>query len=80
MSWRNGMLDERMEEQRKKKFRQPPPRDEETEEELDHPRFIPLNIRKSVFDSEQGNRTQGINTMPSVFQRQAVFHTDPSSE
>lgn len=80
MSWRNGMLDERMEEQRKKKLRRPSPQDEEMEQEMDYPRFVPLNIRKSVFDTDQGNRTQGINTMPSVFQRKAVFHTDPFSE
>ena len=75
MSWRNGMLDERIEEQKKKKRRQPPPPDEEMEEEMERPRFVPLNVRKSAFDNEEGNRTPGINTMPSVFQRQAVFHT-----
>lgn len=69
------MLDERMEEQNRKKLR-PPPEDEETEEEQERPRFAPLNVRKSAFDSDEGNRTQGINTMPSVFRRQAVFHTE----
>lgn len=69
------MLDERIEEQKKKKRRQPPPPDEEMEEEMERPRFVPLNVRKSAFDNEEGNRTPGINTMPSVFQRQAVFHT-----
>lgn len=75
MSWRNGMLDQRMEEQRKKKQRQPPPPDDEMEEELERPAFVPLNKSKSVFDTAQGNRTGGINTAPSVFDRQAVFHT-----
>lgn len=74
MSWRNGMLDERMEEQNKKKNRPRPPEDEEMETEMERPRFVPLNVRRSAFDSDEGNRTSGINTAPSVFQRQSVFH------
>ena len=75
MSWRNGMLDKRIEEQNKRKRRPPPPQDEETEEELEFPAFIPLNKRKSAFDTGGGDHTAGINTQPSVFDRQAVFHT-----
>ena len=75
MSWMNGMLDERMEEQRKKKLRPPPPPDEEVEEELERPAFVPLNKSRSVFDTAQGRHTEGINTQPSVFDSQAVFHT-----
>ena len=37
MSWRNGMLDERMEEQNKKKNRPRPPEDEEMETEMERP-------------------------------------------
>ena len=42
--------------------------------EMGRPRFVPLNVRKSAFGSDEGNRTSGINTAPSVFQRQSVFH------
>ena len=76
MSWRNGMLDKRIEQQNKKKNLPRPPEEDEMEEEMELPHFIPLNVRKSVFDSDEGNRAGGINTAPSVFQRQAVFHTD----
>ena len=69
------MLDERIEEQNKKKNRPRPPEDEEVEEELERPRFVPLNVRKSAFDTDEGNRAGGINTAPSVFARQSVFHT-----
>lgn len=75
MSWRNGMLDKRIQEQNKRKNRPRPPEEDELEEALDRPRFLPLNRRKSAFDSDEGNRAGGINTAPSVFETQAVFRT-----
>lgn len=58
--------------QQKNKF---PPPDEETEEEMDRPVPLFLNRNKSAFDSGTGNGQDGINNAPSVFDRQAVFHT-----
>ena len=76
MSWRNGMLDERMETQNKKRIRPRPQEDEEMEEEMDRPKFVPLNRSKSIFDQDAGKNFGGINTAPSVFDRQAVIRTD----
>ena len=55
-----------------------PPPDEETEEELERPRFIPLNQSKSAFDDGAEKTFGGINTAPSAFDRKAVFHTESS--
>lgn len=53
-----------------------PPPDEETEEELDRPRFVPLNQAKSAFENGVGKAFGGINTAPSAFERGTVFHTE----
>ena len=52
-----------------------PPPDEETEEELERPRFVPLNKAKDTFDDGAVKTFGGLNTAPSVFDRTAVFHT-----
>lgn len=51
--------------------------DEETEEEMASPRFVPLDRRKSVFDSGMDKTFGGINTAPSVFTKTAVFSDLP---
>lgn len=68
---------DRLEQQRrvKKQKKNLPPPDEEMEEEMDRPAFLFLNRNKSAFDSGTGNGQGGINNAPSVFDRQAVFHT-----
>lgn len=53
-----------------------PPPDEETEEELDRPRFVPLDRTKSAFENGTDKTFGGINTAPSVFERGTVFHTE----
>nr|DAI66056.1 MAG TPA: hypothetical protein [Caudoviricetes sp.] len=60
---------------RRQKENLPQP-DEELEEELELPRFIPLNQRKSAFDDSAGRSFGGINTAQSVFDRQAAIHTE----
>lgn len=69
---------ERLEQQKRLKQQKQnlPPPDEETEEELDFPRFIPLNKSKSAFDDGPAKTFGGINTAPSVFQRKAAIRTD----
>ena len=59
---------------RQKKNLLPP--DEETEEEMDFPRFVPLNKAKSAFDGSSDKTFGGINSAPSVFDRSAVFHVE----
>jgi hypothetical protein len=53
-----------------------PPPDEEMEDELDFPRFVPLNRAKSAFDDGAGKTFGGINTAPSVFDAKAAIRTD----
>ena len=68
---------DRLEQQRRMKRRKnniPPPEDE-MEEEMDRPRPFFLNKNRSAFDTGTGNGQGGINTAPSVFDRQAVFRT-----
>ena len=60
---------------RRQKENRPQP-DEELEEEVELPRFIPLNQRKSTFDDSAGRSFGGINTARSVFDRQAAIHTE----
>ena len=69
---------DRLEQQRriKRQKNQQPPPDEETEEEMERPRPAFLNKNKSAFDNGSGNGQGGINTMPSVFDRHAVFRTE----
>jgi len=69
---------DRLEQQRriKQQKRNLPPPDEEMEEEMEHPKFIPLNKAKSAFDDGPGKTFGGINTAPSVFDRQATIRTD----
>lgn len=58
----------------KKKLPPRSPQEEEMEEELEYPPFQPINLQKNVFDSKSLNETSGINTAPSVFDRQCLFH------
>lgn len=69
---------ERLEQQKrlKRQKRNLPPPDEETEEELEQPRFVPLNQAKTAFDDGAEKAFGGINSAPSVFDRKAVFRTD----
>lgn len=69
---------DRLEQQRrmKQQKRNLPPPDEETEEEMELPGFIPLNKAKSAFDNGSDRNFGGINTAPSVFDRQAAIRTD----
>ena len=74
---RTPALDNRITEQNKKKLN--PPKDDEPNDmelEMDRVRMLALNKQKCVFDSDSGNRTPGINTAPSVFEKTAVFHID----
>ena len=68
---------ERLEQQKrlKRQRRNVPPPDEEMEEELERPRFIPLNKAKNAFDDNAVRTFSGLNTAPSVFDRTAVFRT-----
>lgn len=66
---------DRLEQQRRmrrQKNNRPDP-DEELEEELEYPRFIPLNKQKTAFGDPDKGPFGGINTAPSVFSRNAVF-------
>ena len=63
----------RMKQQQKKNLPRP---DEEMEEELERPRFVPLNKAKSAFDNGADRNFGGINTAPSVFDKQAAIRTD----
>ena len=69
---------DRLEQQKriKRQKKNLPPPDEEMEEEMERPRFIPLNERKCVFDGGADKTFGGINSAPSVFDRKAVFHTE----
>lgn len=69
---------DRLEQQKriKRQRKNLPPPDEETEEEMQYPRFIPLNERKSAFDGSADKTFKGINSELSVFERKAVFHTE----
>lgn len=69
---------DRLEQQKRMKRQKKniPPPDEETEEEMNFPKFVPLNRAKSAFDDDSGKTFGGINTAPSVFDRGAVFHTE----
>lgn len=68
---------DRLEQQKrlKRQKRNVPPPDEETEEELERPRFVPLNQTKNAFDDGAEKTFGGINSAPSVFDRKAVFRT-----
>ena len=61
--------------QQQKQRQNPPAPQEEMEEELEFPRFIPLNQAKSVFDQDDNRKFGGINTAPSLFDQQAAIHT-----
>lgn len=77
MGFRAGALDSRLDEQSKKKNK--PIIDDEPDDMdilLDHEIMTALNKQKSIFDTQSGNNTPGINTMPSVFERTAIFHTE----
>ena len=65
----------RMKRQRKQNL---PVAEEELEEEMERPHPMFLNRNKSVFDTGAGNGQDGINTAPSVFDRQAVFRVQRS--
>lgn len=68
---------DRLEQQRRVKRQRKqnlPVVEEELEEEMERPQPMFLNRNKSVFDTGTGNGQGGINTTPSVFDRQAVFH------
>lgn len=69
---------DRLEQQKRlKRQRQAlPPPDEETEEEMERPRFTALNVAKNAFDAGAERTFGGINTVPSVFDRKAIFHPD----
>lgn len=72
----HSSLDKRIEEQNKKKQRQMPDEPDDMELEIERTRMLDLNKQKSVFDSDTGNNAPGINTMPSVFDKTAVFHIE----
>ena len=77
MGFRSGGLDKRIEEQNKKKNK--PIIDDEPDDMdilLERERMLALNKNKSIFDTDSGNKTSGINTAPSVFEKTAVFHTE----
>ncbi len=70
-------LENRIKEQNSKK--QKPRIDDEPDDmelELERERHFTLNRQKSVFDDDHGNKTPGINTSPSVFEKMAVFRTE----
>ena len=74
---RTPALDNRITEQNKKKYKQQVDNEpNDMELEMERVRMLALNRQKSVFDSDEGNRTPGINTAPSVFEKTAVFHTN----
>lgn len=69
-------LDNRINEQNKKK--NTPKIDNEPDDmELEETRqpLLALNRQRSVFDTDSGNSTSGINTAPSVFEKTAVFRS-----
>ena len=69
-------LDKRIEEQNQKKNK--PKTDDEPDDMdilLERQRMTALNMQKSVFDTDTGNNTPGINTAPSVFEKTAVFRS-----
>ncbi|MCL1806947.1 MAG: hypothetical protein FWG31_04520 [Oscillospiraceae bacterium] len=55
------------------KKKRPPDEDEETDLTLDLPAFLPLDTAGNIFDRDAAKRFGGINTDPSVFDRQALF-------
>ena len=70
---------DRLEQQRRRKRQQrhnTPAPDETLEDELEHPRALPLTQQKSVFDAGADRSLGGINTAPSVFDRSAAIRTD----
>ena len=70
-------LDQLEREKKRRQARQRPPEaGDEMEEELDLPRFVPLNRAKSLFDSGPQHTFGGINTALSVFDRQAAIRTE----
>ena len=71
-----GSLD-RLEQQKRleQRRRNQPQPDEEIEEELELPRALPLNRTERIFDRDAEKTFGGINTVPSVFDHSAVFHT-----
>lgn len=68
---------DRLEQQKrlKRQKRNIPPPDEETEEELERPRFLPLNQTRTAFDDRADRVFGGINSAPSVFDGKALFRT-----
>jgi len=73
------MIDRLAEEERKRRAsRKKDPfdgDDDDVEITMEKPPFQFLNARRSVFDEGVDDRFGGINTAPSVFDRQAVFRT-----
>ena len=69
---------ERLEQQKrlKRQKQNVPPPEEELEEEMEFPHLAPLNETRSIFDVSADKRFGGINTAPSVFDRQSAIHTD----
>ncbi|MEG0780363.1 MAG: hypothetical protein RR426_07130 [Oscillospiraceae bacterium] len=74
---RRTTLDQRIETQNKKKNLPREDPDEEMDLELERERNFLLNRQKSIFDQAAGKREDGINTAPSIFDKTAVFHTQP---
>lgn len=70
---------DRLEQQRRlrRQTKNLPATEEELEEEMDLPRFAPLNRAKNAFDGAADKTFGGINTQPSVFAKTAVF-PDPN--
>lgn len=73
---------DRLEQQRRLKQQKKnlPPPDEEMEEEMEFPKFRPLNQSKSAFDENLDKNFGGINTAPSIFEKTAVFSNVRSKE
>ena len=74
-------IDQDLEEKNKKKkkeikFKAADEDPDEMDMELERKMFSNLNKQKSIFDSDSGNRTSGINTAPSVFEKSALFKPD----
>ncbi|MEG1242157.1 MAG: hypothetical protein RSD32_04300 [Oscillospiraceae bacterium] len=73
---RRTSLDKRIEEQTKKKNLPPPAEDDDLDILLEHERNFWLNKQKSAFDTPEGNRSPGINTAPSIFEKTTIFNTE----
>ncbi len=63
----------------KKKKRPPLPEEDQMEDEMDWPPFQAINLQRNTFDTKALNRQEGINTSPSVFDRQCIFHVKSGS-